>query len=149
MEILVPYLHFIGIMTLMGSLISEHLILKPGIDGSRIKQLATIDMIYGLAAILVLATGLLRWFVYGKGSEYYLSNPFFHTKLTLFAIMAILSIWPTIRFLKWRKQVKNGQTPEISEKMVKGTLMFIRIELLLISIIPLLAVFVARGTGHN
>lgn len=145
MEIIIPYLHFIGIMSLMGSLITEHLILKPGINKTQIKQLATIDLIYGLAAILVLATGLLRWFVYGKGSDYYLSNPFFHTKLTLFVIMGILSIWPTRRFLIWNKQAKSGQTPEISDKLVKGTLMFIRIELLLVIIIPLLAVFVARG----
>ncbi len=147
MEIIVPYFHFLGIMALMGSLITEHLILKPGINNTQIKQLAVIDLVYGIAAVVVLATGLLRWFVYGKGSDYYLSNPFFHTKLTLFAIVAILSIWPTIRFLRWRKQVKNGESPEISDKLVKNTLMFIRIELLLVAIIPLLAVLVARGVG--
>ncbi len=147
MEIIVPYFHFLGIMALMGSLITEHLILKPGINNTQIKQLAVIDLVYGIAAVVVLATGLLRWFVYGKGSDYYLSNPFFHTKLTLFAIVAILSIWPTIRFLRWRKQVKNGESTEISDKLVKNTLMFIRIELLLVAIIPLLAVLVARGVG--
>ena len=63
--------------------------------------------------------------------------------------MGILSIWPTIRFLKWRKNVRQGETPDISEKMVKNTLMFIRIELLLVALIPLMAVFVARGMGHG
>ena len=60
MYILIPYLHFLGIMTLMGSLISEHLILKPSIKKEQIKSLATVDMIYGLSVIVVLATGLLR-----------------------------------------------------------------------------------------
>lgn len=147
MDILLPYLHYIAIMTLMGSLIAEHLLLKPGIRGAQIKSLAGIDFIYGIAAILVLATGLLRWFVYGKGSEFYVSNPLFHIKLTLFVILGILSIFPTVKFLKWRKQVRSGNEPEIAEKTVKRLLLYIRIELLLLVIIPLLAVMIARGQG--
>lgn len=145
MNILIPYLHYIGIMALMGSLISEHLILKPSLKKDQIKSLATVDLIYGLSAILVLATGLLRWFVYGKGYDFYMSTPLFHIKLTLFIIMGILSIFPTIKILKWKKQIKRGEEPEITEKVVKKLLMFIRIELLIIAIIPLLAVLIARG----
>lgn len=147
MEILIPYLHYIAIMALMGSLISEHLILKPGISGQQIRSLAGIDLVYGIAAIVVLATGLLRWFVYGKGSEFYLSNPLFHLKLTLFVVMGVLSIFPTVKFLKWRKQIKRGESPDIDNKAAKRLLMFIRIELLLVAIIPLLAVMIARGVG--
>lgn len=148
MDILIPYLHFIGIMTLMGSLISEHLILKPSISKEQIKSLATIDLIYGLSAIVVLTTGLLRWFVYGKGYDFYMGTPLFHIKLTLFIVLGILSIFPTIKILKWRKQIKRGEEPDISEKGVKKLLMFIRIELLIIVIIPLLAVLIARGSGQ-
>jgi putative membrane protein len=149
MMIAIPYLHYIGIMLLMGSLISEHLLLKPKMTKEQINSLAVTDLIYGMSALLVLATGLLRWFVYGKGSDYYLSNPLFHTKLTLFVILAILSIFPTIKFLKWRKQVNNGQEPDINYKTVKRLFMYIRLELLILAIIPLLAVMLARGTGIN
>lgn len=148
MDILIPYLHYIGIMTLMGSLISEHLILKPSISKQQIKSLATIDLIYGLSAIVVLTTGLLRWFVYGKGYDFYMSTPLFHIKLTLFIVLGILSIFPTIKILKWKKQIKRGEEPEITAKGVKKLLMFIRIELLIIAIIPLLAVLIARGSGQ-
>jgi putative membrane protein len=147
MEIFIPYLHYIAIMALMGSLISEHLILKPRISGQQVRSLAGIDLVYGISAIVVLATGLLRWFVYGKGSEFYLSNPLFHTKITLFVVLGVLSIFPTLKFLKWKKQVRKGEDPEIDEKAVKKLLMFIRIELLLVVIIPLLAVMIARGAG--
>ena len=149
MHILIPYLHYIGIMTIMGSLIAEHLILKPGIGKQQIKSLAAIDLVYGIAAILVLATGLLRWFVYGKGTDFYLTNPLFHTKITLYVIAAVLSIFPTIRFLKWRKQVVNGLEPDTGERIVKRLLLYIRIELLIIAVIPLLAVMIARGVGMN
>lgn len=149
MAIFVIYLHYIGIMVIMGSLISEHLLLKPRMSREQIKTLASTDLIYGISALLVLGTGLLRWFVYGKGSDYYLSNPLFHTKLTLFAIAAIISIFPTIKFLKWRKQAINGQEPDLNEKTVKKLLMFIRIEMLILVTIPLLAVMLARGFGGN
>ena len=132
-------------MALMGSLISEHLILKPSIKKDQIKSLATVDLIYGLSAIVVLTTGLLRWFVYGKGYDFYMSTHLFHIKLTLFIIIVILSIFPTIKILKWRKQIKRGEEPDINEKGVKKLLMFIRIELLLMVIIPLLAVMIAMG----
>lgn len=141
-------MHYIGIMALMGSLISEHLILKPSIKKEQIKSLVTVDLIYGLSAIIVLTTGLLRWFVYGKGYDFYMSIHLFHIKLTLFIIIVVLSIFPTIKILKWRKQIKRGEEPDITEKGVKKLLMFIRIELLLMVIIPLLAVMIAMGAGN-
>jgi putative membrane protein len=74
-----------------------------------------------------------------------MSTHLFHIKLTLFIIIAGLSIFPTIRILKWRKQINRGEEPDVNEKGVKKLLMFIRIELLLAAIIPLLAVLIARG----
>jgi putative membrane protein len=147
MMIAIPYLHYIGIMVLMGSLIAEHLLLKPKMNKEQISTLAGIDLIYGLSALLVLATGLLRWFVYGKGTAYYLSNHFFHAKLTLFVILGALSIIPTIKFLKWRKQVNNGQEPDLNDRIAKKLLMIIRLELLILVIIPLLAVMIFMGVG--
>ena len=52
--IAIPYLHYIGIMLLMGSLISEHLLLKPKMTKEQIKSLAITDLIYGMSALLVL-----------------------------------------------------------------------------------------------
>ena len=148
MTIAVTYLHFIGIMVLMGSLISEHLMLKPKMTADQIRTLAVTDLIYGLSAIIVLGTGLLRWFMFGKGSDFYMSNPIFHTKLTLFVILGILSIFPTLKILKWRKQVNSGQETDVNERSVKKILMLVRIELLIVVIIPLLAVMIARGVAN-
>ncbi|MFU8843873.1 MAG: DUF2214 family protein [Bacteroidales bacterium] len=145
MDIIIPYFHIIGIMTLMGALIAEHLMLKPGIGKPEIKQLALVDLIYAISVVIVLATGLLRWFVYGKGNAYYLSNPVFHTKLTLFIILGILSVVPTIRFIKWNRQARNGDVPMITDKSASKLLLYIRIELLIVVLIPLLAVMTARG----
>jgi len=146
MNIFIPYLHYIGIMTLMGALIAEHLMMKPGMRKNEINSLSAVDAIYGISAILVLVTGLLRWFIVDpKGADFFTHNHMFHVKVTLFIIMAILSIFPTIRIMKWRKKAKSEPNFEPSTRDVKKQLMFIRIELLLIVIIPLLAVMVAGG----
>lgn len=145
MDIVIPYLHFIGIMTLMGTLIAEHLLLKPGMNKQQINQLALVDVFYAASVVIVLTTGLLQWFVYGKNPAFYLSNPVFHTKLTLFFILVILSIIPTIKFLKWRKQFKAGIVPENMDRSVKRLLLYIRFELLIVAIIPLLGVMTAMG----
>jgi len=146
MNILIPYLHYIGIMALMGSLITEHVILKPNITKEQIKTLAMVDLIYGISAAIVLISGLLRWFVVNpKGAAYFSTNPLFHIKLTLFVVVVILSIFPTMKFLKWRKAVVQGRDPEITAKEIKKQLMFLRIELLIVAVIPLLAVMVALG----
>ena len=146
MDILIPYLHYIGIMTLMGALITEHIMLKPGIGKSQVRSLAMVDLIYGISAAVVLITGLLRWFLVDiKGAEFFNKNHLFHIQVTLFLVIAILSIFPTIKFLKWNKLMKRGEDPGITDKEVKKQLMYIRIELLLLAIIPLLAVMVASG----
>lgn len=146
MNILIPYLHYIGIMSLMGALITEHVVLKPGITKTDIKSLAQVDVIYAVSAAIVLITGLLRWFVVDpKGADFFTKNPMFHIKLTLFVVIVVLSVFPTIKFLKWKKQSNLDGNFEPDNKAVKKQLMFIRIELLLIAIIPLLAVLVAGG----
>lgn len=148
MQVLLPYLHFIGIMVIMGSLISEHLMLKPGILKQQIKSLAGVDLIYWLAIILVLASGLMRWLVFDpKGVDFFSKNPLFHIKLTVFFIMAILSLFPTMKLRNWNKQARQGNHLDVSDRDIKKQLMFIRIELLLLAIIPLLAVMVALGKG--
>ncbi len=148
MNILIPYLHYIGIMILMGALITEHVMLKPRVGKEQIKSLTKVDMIYGISAGIVLITGLLRWFLVDpKGAEFFTKNHLFHIKMTLFIVIVVLSIFPTIKFLKWRRRVNTSEIFEPGEKEVKKQLMFIRIELLLLAIIPLLAVLVARGTG--
>lgn len=147
MQVAVTYLHYLFIMILMGSVIAEHLILKPKMDAERIKSLATSDVIYGISALLVLATGLLRFFLYGKGVEYYLSNPLFHAKLTFFILIGLVSIYPTIQFIRWRKRLDMDESYRPDPKIVKRITMILRVEILVIAVLPLLAVLINRGYG--
>jgi putative membrane protein len=106
-----------------------------------LQRLAKIDRLYGISALVVLIAGLLLWFMVGKDASFYTKNPIFHVKVTLFVVVGILSIFPTLFFAKQAKSSAASTT--VPRKIV----MFIRIELLLLLVIPLLAVLMANGVG--
>jgi len=77
--------------------------LRPGLAGADLIRLAKLDAGYGATAGLIVVIGVLR-VIYGvKGAAYYLPNPWFWGKMATFALMGLISIRPTIAFLKWRK----------------------------------------------
>lgn len=143
--ILVRYLHFICLLALASSIFGQFLLLRPRprLRRSEVVRLARLDQIYAAAVIGVLATGLLQWFLVGKGAAFYSHNPVFHTKLGLFGLIGIVSIYPTLFFAKQRK----GN--EADELAVSPWLIWsVRIELLLLLAMPLLATLMARGIGN-
>ncbi len=140
-ESLVRSFHFIGIFGLFAALVSEHLLIKPEMSKVEMKKLAVVDAIYGISAIIILVAGLLLWFVVGKPAEFYSQNPVFHVKLTLFVLIAALSIYPTVFFIKNR----NSQASVI--KVPGKIITLVRVQLLLVLAIPFLAAAMARGIG--
>ncbi len=141
------YLHYLSIFLLFALLTLEHRLFKLPLDLERARSLIRIDIAYGLSAGLVLATGAARAIWYAKGLDYYLHNSLFHAKLGLFILVALLSGLPTFIFLNWRNTLKAGQVPQVSPGQGKLVIMCIRLELLLLLIIPLLAALMARGYG--
>ncbi len=144
LEILFRYLHFISIFAMVSSIVSEHLLLKARMTRSEIRRLSVLDAVYGISALVVVAVGLTLWFGVGKPAEFYSKNFIFHTKVGLFVLMAILSVYPTIFFLKNRKGDNMNELVDIPKNIV----WLIRLELLLVLIIPLLATLMAKGVGY-
>lgn len=144
-ELLLRYIHFISIFAIIGSLVAEHLLLKETMSRSEIARLAKIDSVYGMAAVILLAAGLTLWLgSFGKAAEFYTRNRIFQLKLGLFALVGILSIYPTVFFIKQRK----GNPDEVIDVPSKIT-WAIRIELALLAVLPLLAGLMSRGIGYK
>jgi putative membrane protein len=142
-EIALRYLHFVSIFAIVGTLTSEHLLLRKSLTRAEIGRIARIDAVYGIAALTLLTVGLTLWFGnVGKPSVFYSRNWIFHTKITLFALIGILSIHPTVFFIRKRK----GPVDEVIA-IPKSVFWMLRLELLLLAIIPLLAGLMARGVG--
>jgi putative membrane protein len=147
-EALLAYAHLLAILTLVVFLASEAALCRPEwLNALTVERLAKVDGIYGLASGLVLVTGLARVFMGAKGSGWYWSNPLLWTKLGLFAVIALVSIKPTITFIRWRKQLRaSGALP--SEAEVRATRKLVMVQAHIIPFIPLAAVFLARGFGN-
>ena len=143
-EILLRYIHFISIFIIFSTLVSEHLLLKKELSKEELTRLAKIDAVYGIAALTLLIAGLTLWLgSIGKPSEYYTKNWIFHTKITLFVLVGLLSIYPTVFFIKSRKG-----NPQEKVKVPQLVFMCLRLELLLLLIIPMLAGLMAKGIGY-
>ena len=142
-EILLRYVHFVSIFTIVSTLVAEHLLLKREMKPSEIDRLSFIDMIYGIAALALLTAGLTLWLGgHGKPTDYYSLNWIFILKISLYVAVGLLSIYPTVFFIKNRKK-------EVSSIIVPGIIVWlIRMELLLMFIIPLLAGLMAKGYGY-
>lgn len=142
-EIILRYAHFLGIFLIVGSLSAEMALLKKQMTIRELKKLGKIDGIYGLAALFLLGVGLTLWLGgFGKPTDFYSENPVFHFKLTLFVLLGIISIYPTVFFIKKQKG-------DLDHIVTIPPLIFwsIRLELILLIIIPILAGLMAKGIG--
>lgn len=140
-EILLRYIHFVSIFTIVGTLAAESVLLRPRLTRIEIGRLARIDGVYGLAAGVLLIAGLTLWFGgYTKPSVYYTHNWIFLTKVGCFAGVGLLSIHPTVFFLRRRKG-----NPDEAVEIPASVIACLRLELLLLAIIPLLAGLMSRG----
>ncbi|MBF9266691.1 DUF2214 family protein [Paracidovorax cattleyae] len=146
-EALLAYAHFLAILAMAVFLASEAaLCRKEWMNAAVVERLARVDLIYGLSALAVLATGLARVAWGMKGSAWYWSQPLLHAKVTLFVAIGVLSIAPTMRFLRWRKTLR-ATGALLDEATIRSTRRLVMIEAHLLAVIPLLAVFLARGVG--
>lgn len=139
-EIIVRYLHFLGIGLWVASLAGEFILLQPEMTRQEIKRLFRLDRWYGIAAIVVVGMGLIMWMGIGKPAEFYTNNPLFLLKVSLAGLVGILSIIPSIFFARERK----GPAEE-KVALPNRILWLVRVELILMVFIPLLAILAARG----
>ena len=145
LEALLAYAHFLAILTMVVFISSEAALCRPEWINARIvERLGKVDMVYGIAAGLVLITGLARTWWGIKGTAWYWGNGLLHLKLALFIAVGLISIKPTLVFRRWKKELDaTGALPD--EMQVRGTRKLVMIQAHLIAIIPLAAVFLARG----
>ena len=144
---IMAFLHHLAAFTLVGTLIYEHTAFRKDITFAEARRLQRMDLVYGISAGVVLIIGLLRVFYFEKGAPFYAQNLFFWTKMAGFVLVALLSIYPTIRFLSWNKFFAKNQVPEISDRDVARIKLILRLELVAIAVILLSAALMARGVG--
>ncbi|MFA4950851.1 DUF2214 family protein [Brevundimonas sp.] len=135
LDLTLAVLHHILVFGLVAMLAIERTLLKAPVIETR--RLAGLDGGYGLTAVLVLAVGVARVIWGGKGWAFYEANPFFWAKVGFFAVIGLISILPTIAFIKWARATKANADWQPDATAVASARRWVGIELLLI--IPLVA----------
>ena len=145
MSTLFAFLHHLCAFTLVAALAIEFVLIKQELTLVSARRLQVTDLVLGIAAGLLLVVGLLRVFFFEKGADYYWHSHAFITKFSIFIVIGLMSIIPTMEFLSWRKPLDEGQVPAISAKKLRLVTAVIHGELLSIVIILLFAAIMARG----
>ena len=138
------YLHYLGFALLTAALAMELLLHRNEVSGTTARRLARVDALYGAAALIVLATGLLKVTRFGNSMEYYGPNFIFHIKLTLFLVIFLMSILPSVQFFKARKTA-----PDDTVTYPKSVGILLKVEMVFLLIMPLLGVMMANGYGYT
>ena len=143
----VAYVHYLSFMLCFGALIYERISLKVDLDRKEAIAMVLADIVYGVAGIALLVSGIYRVIKYGQGSDFYTENPVFWAKMITFGLIGSLSIYPTVTYILWSLPLSKGKLPKISNNLVSRLRLIINIELLGFSSIPFLATLMARGVG--
>ena len=143
LDLFLACVHHLLIFGVFGTLLAELVLLRPGFDRSILGRISRIDMAYGVFAVLIVVVGFSRTAFGAKGWGYYSHSAFFWAKLATFALVGIVSIRPTIVFIRWKKAEGS---PEPSA--VRSVRRYLHCELLLFMLLPLFAAAMARGYGE-
>ena len=145
LEAILAALHLVAILTFVVFLSSQAALCRmEWMNAAVVERLVRLDVIYGAAAMVMIGSGLARLLWGIKGVSWYVSQPLFHIKITIVVVMAILSIWPSIMFRRWRRQLQaTGALPD--ELEVKKVRRLVMIQSHVLPVVAVIAVFWARG----
>lgn len=134
-DLILAITHHIFVFGLVATMIATRTMLRETpVDVAR---LARIDMMAGLLSAAVLAVGVARVVWGGKGWLFYQGNPFFWGKVGAFAVIGLLSIPPTMAFIRWNKARKADPGFQPAADQVARARLFNG--LMALMLIPLLA----------
>ena len=155
MSALVAFIHHLAAFTLVAALVLEKVSLRDvaagigggTVDAANARKLMRTDMIFGMSAGILLAAGLLRVFVFEKGTGYYFHSVPFIVKASLFVIVGLVSIIPTVEFIKWGKALKSGRPVQADSQKIASLQKIVQLEIAGVVVIVLCAALMAKGIG--
>lgn len=143
----VAYVHYLSFMVCFGALVLERRLIRPDPDRKDAILMVITDVTYGLAALGVLVSGILRVLYFGQGSGFYTENPLFWWKVGTYLAVGALSLYPTVTYILWAIPLRKGELPKVSEALANRLRWVLNVELAGFAAIPLMAALMARGVG--
>ncbi|MEB3276902.1 MAG: DUF2214 family protein [Cyanobacteriota bacterium] len=143
----VAYVHYLSFMLCFGALVLERRLIKANPSKQEATLMVITDVVYGIAALALLLSGILRVLYFGQGSAFYTENPLFWWKVGIYLAVGGLSLYPTVTYILWAIPLRKGELPQVSEALASRLGWILNIELLGFAAIPMLATLMARGVG--
>jgi putative membrane protein len=143
LDLVLAILHHLLIFSLFAVLVAEFAGVRRGMDAATVRRIQMIDNWYGVLAALIVIVGFSRAVFAAKGWAYYQHNAFFWAKIATFVVIGLLSIPPTVAFLRWRRE----NTPPADAAVAKVR-PYLWIELAIFPLLLAFAAAMARGYGE-
>ena len=140
-DLLLAIVHHALVFLFVGLLAMELALARPALDEAGLLRLARIDAALGAVAGLVVVVGIGRVLFGLRGWEYYVANHAFWGKMAAFVVIGLLSIVPTRRILRWRRQ---GSAPAAEVAALRP---WLKAEAAFVLVVLVCAAAMARGYG--
>jgi putative membrane protein len=144
-DALLHFAHFTCIFVLASLLAGEALLRRPSLSRERAKQLQLVDRWYGIFAALVIVSGISLVFFGEKGASYYAHSAVFWTKMAIFVVIALISIFPTVAYLRWDGWSQANGSLLLDASEYRRLRRFLWVQIALFILLPLCAAMMANG----
>lgn len=106
---LLATVHLLGLAVGLGAIWARARAFRGRLDAQGIQQALYADNWWGISALLLIGTGLIRAFGgYDKGSDYYLQSDLFWAKMVLVVLVLALEVPPMLMLIRWRVGIARG-----------------------------------------
>jgi putative membrane protein len=143
----IAYVHYLSFMVCFGALVLERRLIRADPNRADATLMVITDVVYGIAALALLLSGIGRVLHFGQGSDFYTHNPLFWWKVGVYLAVGGLSLYPTVTYILWAIPLRKGELPKVSEALAQRLRWILNIELAGFAAIPLMATLMARGVG--
>lgn len=146
-DALLSMAHFMALLVMAGALSGELFVMRLAPSQATLRLLSRMDIFYGGAALLLIAAGLGRVFFGLKDAGYYAGSHAFWGKMATFAVIGLISIWPTVKFIQWRRAADKDGAFAPPEAQWKAARRIVLVEAHLLVLVVIFAALMARGLG--
>lgn len=145
---MLAYAHHLAAFSLFAALALELVLIRGEATIASARLLLRADRVYGIAAGAILAIGFARVKWFEKTPDYYLHSAPFIAKIALFALIGLISTYPTRTLLGWRRALAANELPSVDATTRRRLALVIHLELVLLAALILCAALMAKGVGQ-
>jgi len=147
-DLLLAVVHHLLAFGIAAAITAQLVLVRPGMQPPAVQLAAKYDVALGIMSASLVLIGFSRVFFGAKGSEFYIHNHVFWTKVVLFAIVGLMSIKPTRAFLRWRKAQAADAAFAPGEEEIRSIRKTLMTEIHIFALLPIAAAAMARGYGY-